>query len=240
MIPIKDNIAKFNRPLVVWTLTVLNVLTFFYELSLSDRGLQIFLHLYGMVPARLTNPSWAAWAGYPEGGWESCLTYMFLHGGWLHLLLNMWALWVFADNVEDAFGHLRFIIFYVLCGLAALLAHVLFNFSSTMPVVGASGAIAGVMGAYLKLYPHARITSIVPIVIIPVVMDLPAPVFLGIWFLIQLFSGVSSSLAGGDAADVAFWAHAGGFVAGFLLAPFFAPPTRRIRYDSSVRRYDLR
>jgi membrane associated rhomboid family serine protease len=219
--PLKDNIPVLRRPLAVWTIITLNVLMFFYEASLSERGLSIFLHLYGVVPARFTNPSWAAWAGYPDGAGETCLTYMFLHGGWLHLLLNMWALWIFADNIEDALGHFRFIVFYLVCGLAALAAHVAFNFTSTLPVVGASGAIAGIMGAYLRIFPHARVTAIIPIVIIPVVMNIPAPVFLVFWFLIQLFSGLFDSLGGAQASNVAFWAHAGGFAAGLLLVPFF-------------------
>jgi len=219
--PLKDNIPALRRPLSVWTIITLNVLTFFYEASLSERGLSVFLHLYGVVPARFTNPSWAAWAGYPEGAWETCLTYMFLHGGWLHLLLNMWALWIFADNIEDALGNLRFVVFYVVCGLAALAAHMVFNFSSTMPIVGASGAIAGVMGAYLRLFPHAKVTVLIPVVIIPVVLKVPAPVFLVFWFLIQLFSGLFDSLGGVQTSNVAFWAHAGGFAAGLLLIPFF-------------------
>jgi len=228
VIPLRDNIPRERPPLVTWTIIALNTLLFFYELSLPDRILDVFFHLYGVVPARFTNPSFAAQAGFPDGGLESLVTYMFLHGGWLHFLLNMWVFWVFADNVEDVLGHAWFVVFYLVCGVAALFTHILAHPASTVPVIGASGAVAGVMGAYFRLFPHARVVTLIPIVFIPFITELPATVFLGIWFAIQLFSGLSGSLDAGKSASVAFFAHVGGFVAGYLIMRVVGP--RRCRY----------
>ena len=166
------------------------------------------------------------------------VTYMFLHGGWLHYLLNMWVLWIFSDNVEEALGSGRFVIFYVLCGVLAVAAHILFNWRSTVPVIGASGAIAGVMGAYFRLFPKARVVTLIPIFIFPWIVELPAIVFLGIWFLMQLLSGVAGTLTEGGAATVAFWAHAGGFVAGLFLVRWMLPPGCQYCFDPRNRRYD--
>lgn len=238
MIPLRDNLPKEGPALVVVTATILCAVVFVYQQFLTPRGLFEFMHLYGLTPARFTNPSWAAWAGFPESDFEPFATYMFLHGDWLHFLLNMWVLWVFADNVEDAMGHGRFAAFYLLCGILAGLTHIVFNWRATVPVVGASGAIAGVMGAYFRLFPKARVVTLIPIIIIPYITELPAVAFLGIWFLIQLFSGLFDATAGGGASSVAFWAHAGGFVAGALLARPFARRDCRTCYDPDRRRYD--
>ena len=142
MIPLRDNVPSSKRPLVTWTLIIVCALVFLYEQQLPDLSLLELTHLYGVVPARFTNPSFAAAMGYPEGGTEALVTYMFLHGGWLHFLLNMWILWIFADNVEEALGSLRFAVFFVLCGVFAVGVHILCNWRSTVPVIGASGAIA--------------------------------------------------------------------------------------------------
>ncbi|MDY7001937.1 MAG: rhomboid family intramembrane serine protease [Thermodesulfobacteriota bacterium] len=220
MIPLRDSIPRVHTPYVVWGLIALNTFIFLLTAYLPPQALPIVFRLFGVVPARFSNPEWAAFVGFPQGGAYTFLTYMFLHGDWLHLLLNMWMLWIFADNIEDVMGPVRFLVFYVLCGLAALGVHYAFNMNSPLPVVGASGAIAGVMGAYFLLYPHARVVTLIPIIIIPYIVELPAVLFLGIWFLMQFFSGVSSSLSQG-AASIAWWAHAGGFVAGMLLIPVF-------------------
>ncbi len=238
MIPLRDNVPRSRRPLVTWTLVGLCTLLFLFEQVLPEPVLFEFLHIYGVVPARYTDPAYAAAMGYPEGGLESFVTYMFLHGGWLHFLLNMWVLWIFADNVEEALGPLRFTVFYLLCGLLAALAHVLFNWNATVPVIGASGAIAGVMGAYFRLFPRARVVTLIPIIIIPWIIELPAVVFLGIWFGIQLLSGLTGSVGGDEATSVAFWAHAGGFVAGLSLVRLFLPPGCRFCFDPRNRRYD--
>ncbi|MHC1789081.1 rhomboid family intramembrane serine protease [Solidesulfovibrio sp.] len=238
MIPLRDNVPSSRPPLVTWTIIGLCTLTFLYQQLLTDRSLFEFLHIYGVVPARFTNPSFAAHIGYPEGGHTAFLTYMFLHGGWLHYLLNMWVLWIFADNVEEALGSLRFVFFYLVCGLAAACVHVLFNWSAAMPVIGASGAIAGVMGGYFRLFPKARVVTLIPIIIFPWIVELPAVVFLGIWFLVQLFSGLAGSVSQDQATTVAVWAHVGGFAAGLALVRVFLPPGCRFCFDPSVRRYD--
>ena len=238
MIPLRDNVPRSRRPLVTWTLVILCALLFFYEELLPERSLLELTYLYGVVPARFTTPSFAAAVGFPEGGYEALFTYMFLHGGWLHFLLNMWVLWIFADNVEEAFGPLRFAAFYIVCGLIAAGVHILFNWRSTVPVIGASGAIAGVMGAYFRLFPRARVVTLIPILIFPWIVELPAVVFLGIWFVVQLLSGLSGAMASGQPADVAFWAHIGGFAAGLVLVRWFLPPGCRYCFDPRQHRYD--
>jgi membrane associated rhomboid family serine protease len=220
MIPLKDNIPTQHRPFLVYVIIGLNLLVFIFQMGMGREELQVFFHLFGVVPARFAHPEWAEWVGFPGGGYYTFITHMFLHAGWIHLLGNMWILWVFADNVEDIMGPLRFLFFYLIGGFFALGTHFIFNLESTMPVVGASGAIAGVMGAYLILYPHARVVTLIPIFFIPYIVELPAVVFLGIWFFIQLFSGLMAHLAP-QAGGIAWWAHAGGFVGGIILLPLF-------------------
>ena len=150
---------------------------------------------------------------------------MYLHGGFFHFLANMWTMWIFADNIEDVMGPIRFLVFYTFCGLAALGVHMFFNPHSPVPVVGASGAIAGVMGAYFLLYPHSKVLTLIPIFIFPLIVEVPAVVFLGIWFLVQFTSGVSS-LSAQAGQGIAWWAHAGGFVAGMALLWLFRQKDR--------------
>ena len=215
MLPIRDINPSPRRlfPGVNIALISLNVLVFLFELSLGPH-LEGFLMAAAFVPAR-------AWSG--EGGgvvpeMTSALLSMFLHGGWGHLLGNMLFLWIFGDNVEDRLGHFRYLVFYLLCGYAATFAHAFFNAGSIMPAIGASGAISGVLGAYLFLYPRARIVTLVWLFLFVRFIEIPALVFLPIWFLMQFFSGVSS-LGAGDAAagGVAWFAHIGGFISGPLL-----------------------
>ena len=222
MFPLRDNIPSRRKPVMVWVLVGLNIVVFLFTLGLSPAGEALFYHLHGVVPARFIHPEWAEWRGYPGGGLLSFGTYMFLHGGWMHLVANMWTLWIFGDNVEDVMGPLRFLLFYILCGLCALLMHMATSPESTVPVVGASGAIAGVMGAYFFLYPHARVLTLVPLFIIPFFFEIPAVFYLLLWFVTQVFSGLSD----GGGAGVAWWAHIGGFVAGMLLLRFFRDEPR--------------
>lgn len=219
MLPIRDSIPRVHTPYVVYALIVINTLVFLYQQTLTSADTFQFLHAYGVVPARFVYPDWAARMGYPEFGQYAFVTHLFLHGGWIHFLINMWSMWIFADNIEDVMGPGRFIIFYITCGLAAVLAHMYFNAEVTVPVVGASGAIAGVMGAYFLLYPHAKVTTLIPIFIFPLFIDLPAIIYLGIWFGSQLLSGVHSITQG--ESSIAWWAHAGGFIAGMLFMPLF-------------------
>jgi membrane associated rhomboid family serine protease len=240
MIPLKDNIPRIHPPMVVVILFAANLIIFLWQQMLPERHLLEFVHLFGAVPKRLLDPVWAAQAGYPPDSWYSAFTYMFLHGGWLHFILNMWVLWVFADNVEDAMGHWRFLVFYILSGLAALSLHVLFNPGSEMPVVGASGAIAGVMGAYFRLFPHARVVALIPIIIIPWIVEVPAVVFLGLWFAIQILSGLSAQAMPDDGQAVAWWAHAGGFAFGMFFVRRLGNLDCRYCYLPDRRSYERR
>jgi membrane associated rhomboid family serine protease len=183
-------------------LIVANLLGWFYELSLSDNSLRAFIATYGVVPARL-DPL-------------TVITSMFLHGGWLHVIANMWFLWIFGDNVEDRMGHERFILFYALCGAGAAVGHVLMSPGSPVPTIGASGAVAGVMGAYLVLYPRSRVLTLIPLIVVWDVVEVPAILLLGLWFVLQVLS--ASAAAGGDPASggVAFAAHVAGFGLGVV------------------------
>ena len=183
-----------------WAIIAANVLVFLYQLTLPDDGLKTLFHLFGIVPARLSDPAWATSVGYPGGGWFSFLSSIFLHGGFLHLAFNMWTLWIFGDNVEDRLGRGRFVAFYLASGVVAGGVQWATDPASTVPTIGASGAIAGVLGAYLLLYPHARILTLIPIVFYPLFVHIPALVYLGIWFLLQLDErdlGVRAGRGGG-------------------------------------------
>lgn len=214
MIPIRAKVPSERPPVVAVSLVVLNGAAFLFELALAPPELERLFFLFGLVPARYAHPHAAAQAGLTLAPWPF-LTGMFLHGGWMHLIANMWSLWLFGDKVEDRMGHARFFVFYLLCGLGASLAHLVLCRDSVVPVIGASGAIAGVMGAYFIMYPFSRIVAVVPIFVFLHVMELPAFVYLGFWFLSQFFSG-AMSLAGAAncVGGIAFWTHVGGFVTG--------------------------
>jgi membrane associated rhomboid family serine protease len=212
MIPVRDVIPSRTFPGVTIAIIVLNGLAFLYELGLPSRELSVFLETWGFVPASFFPPA--------------IVSSMFLHGGTAHLAGNMLFLWIFGDNVEDRMGHGRFVVFYLLAGIIAALAHAWSDPMSAVPTVGASGAIAGVMGAYFVLYPHSRILTWVPPIFL---FEVPATVFLGLWFLLQLVSGVSLSVmpAGGTmTGGIAFWAHVAGFAAGAVLITVFRRPER--------------
>jgi len=232
MFPLRDDVPSRRVPIVTWTIVALNVAVFFWQLTLPKQAIEQLFYVYGIVPARFSHPAWAARVGFPPGGALSFFTSMFLHGGLLHVASNMWTLWIFGDNVEDRMGRLRYVLFYLLCGLAAGLLHWLTNTSSTAPTIGASGAIAGVLGAYLRWYPGAKVLTLIPIFFYPLFVELPALVFLGFWFVSQLFSGVVALGMPTNVGGVAWWAHVGGFLAGMGLCGWFArsdfqvPPPR--------------
>ncbi len=204
MIPLRDTQPSYTFPFVTVAIIVLNVAAFLYEFSMDPYELNFFIAHYGVIPTRLQ--------------WADVLTSIFLHGGWMHLIGNMWFLWIYGDNVEDILGHSQYLLFYLLCGLAATMVHIAFNADSRVPTIGASGAIAGVMGAYVVKFPHSRITTLVPITIFLTTVDIPAYFILLYWFVIQFFSGVGSvghsHLSQGG---VAWFAHVGGFLAGVAL-----------------------
>jgi membrane associated rhomboid family serine protease len=214
MIPLRSSERTYSTATVTLVLIAINLLVFFYELSLGLSGwrLNYFIARYGIVPDRLNV--------------FSLLTSMFIHGGFLHILGNMWFLWIFGRGIEDILGHAKFLFFYLACGLAAGLIHILVNASSPVPTVGASGAIAGVMGAYLIKFPRARIVTLVPIIIFITTVDIPAAFLLLYWFAIQFFSGVGSvGYSQASSGDVAWFAHIGGFLAGMGLVLLI--PTRQ-------------
>ena len=225
MIPIRDTIRSETYPIVNSTIIAINVLIFLVELSQGER-LNKFIYIYGLVPARYSVPQISA---YFTSGQQviSFLTFMFLHGGFLHLLGNMWSLYIFGDNVEDRLGHFRYLAFYLLCGLASGVSHLVLNLHSKMPTIGASGAIAGVMGAYFVLYPKAKVLTLVPIFFFFYFFELPAFLFLGIWFIFQFLSAAGASA---QAGGIAWWAHIGGFVFGIFFLKLF-----QILPESGVR-----
>ncbi|MFO7727112.1 MAG: rhomboid family intramembrane serine protease [Desulfonatronovibrio sp.] len=225
MIPLKASIPKVFKPYMVWTIIALNVLVFMYTLGLGPMNLARFFHLFGVVPLRLTQPELAVAAGYPDSGYYTLITHMFIHGGYLHIILNCWMLWIFAANIEDVMGPLRFLLFYVVCGAGALIVHIALNLNSQVPVVGASGAIAGVMGAYFLLYPHSRVITFIPIFFIPYIIEVPALIFLGVWFVFQIVSALGMNMFG-TGSGVAWWAHAGGFIIGMVILRLFRSKKR--------------
>ncbi len=239
MIPLRDRVPSLTFPAVTLALIGANLVVFLVELSLPADELRALFDRLALVPARLAGLSAAVGeAGRPTAGFWShvqpLLTSMFLHGGWLHLIANMWVLWLFGDNVEDRMGHLRFLLFYLLCGVVAGLLHAAFNLSSHTPTVGASGAIAGVMGAYVLMFPGARIFTLVPILIIPLFVNIPAVIFIGFWFLTQLFSGVTSIAGAGSQGGIAWWGHIGGFAFGAISLPLFRRRGRDYPRDDST------
>jgi membrane associated rhomboid family serine protease len=226
MLPIHDTIPSKHVPIMTWALIGVNLLVFLSEIRLGPRGLETLFYLFGIVPARYSHPEWADVVGLPVDNYWPFLTSMFLHGGWVHFVSNMWILWIFGDNVEDRMGPLRYLIFYLICGVAAGVVHYVTNPNSTVPTVGASGAIAGVMGAYLILYPGARVVTLVPVFFYPVFFEIPAFFFLGFWFLSQFWSGALSLVAAPMAGGIAWWAHVGGFVVGAVGFGLFLNPNR--------------
>ena len=236
MIPLRDDIPSRITPLVNYVIIAVCSIAFFAQITTGERG-NLMVERFGMVPLRISDPGaepvirQQAWvrdqfgqpqaavierqvAASPIPGWMTMLTCMFLHGGWMHFLGNMWFLYVFGDNVEDRLGHVGFALLYLGTGVLAGIAHYLSGPSSPIPTIGASGAIAGVMGAYAWFYPHAKVQAVLPLFIFIQIFVLPAPVFLGIWFAIQTVSGFTS----GASSGVAWWAHIGGFVAGAIVA----------------------
>ncbi len=234
MIPVGDEPRSRAFPWVNLGLIAINVLVFFYELSLDQRGLQQLFFDWGVISQRLVD-----WLKAPSG-WEepaTVFTSMFLHGGWLHLIGNMLYLWVFGDNVEDALGHVKYLLFYLVSGIGAVAMQVAVDMDARIPMVGASGAISGVLGAYMFLYPTATVSVLVPFFWFFGFVPMPAVVLIGFWFLLQLFSGVASlgAPAVGVEQGIAFWAHIGGFVTGFLIVLIFRPKRR----SRLVQRWDF-
>lgn len=221
MIPLYDTTRTRIFPLINLGLIVLNALIFFAEIRMTTSELQSFIFAWGLIPAHLLTD--------PSGMWKTIFSSMFLHGGWFHLISNMWVLFIFGDNVEARLGKLRYLVFYLLSGVAAALLQAYLWPTSADPMIGASGAIAGVLGAYLILFPGSRIASLVPILFILTIVEVPALIFLIFWFITQLYSGLFV-MQGGSASGIAWWAHIGGFLFGMFMVFFFA--RRRATYRS--------
>lgn len=253
MIPLHDNIPSRTTPVVNYAIIAITSVVFIIQLTAPETP--SLVEQYGMIPARVLNPDQpievpdkieqtpdgklkvvserpAAPAAVPA--WLTVVTCIFLHGGWMHFLGNMWFLHIFGDNVEDCLGHVKYALFYVGWGAAASAMHLITGPGSEIPTIGASGAIAGVMGAYFLLYPHAKVMALIPLFILFYTVVLPAPIFLGVWFLIQLFQG-TVSISGTVASGVAWWAHIGGFVAGVAVA-WLLKTTHHMTPQNSARR----
>jgi membrane associated rhomboid family serine protease len=220
MFPLKDNIQARTFPIVNIGLIVINIVFFLYQMSYGHKGDQLIL-AFGFIPARFFAQQAEGWINISR--FLPVFSSMFLHANLLHLISNMWFLWIFGDNVEDCMGHGRYFLFFLLCDLASVAAQAIANPQSTIPMIGASGAVSGVLGAYFLTYPQARILTLLPIFILIYLIELPAYFFLGFWFIMQFIEGSLDSLnsqkmVGGG---VAFWAHVGGFVAGVLLLQVF-------------------
>jgi membrane associated rhomboid family serine protease len=226
MFPIANGVPLRYSPVATWGLITANCVIFLFQLSLSPSELEVFLDRYALIPARY----------FDAGGFDSAMSptdylpfvsNMFLHGGWLHLILNMWTLWLFGRAVEDQLGSLPYLAFYFACGLLASITHAAFNPTSTVPALGASGAIAGVLGCYLRLFPFSRIVVMVPILFLPLFFEVPGVVFAGLWFLMQVLQATAEWFAPFAGGGVAWWAHIGGFIAGVVFAGLLLPPRRR-------------
>lgn len=231
MIPLRDTIRSRHRPVMTWLLVAANVAVFFFQLTLNEPQLQWFVNNFALVPATWqTNPVWFV---------ITMFTSMFMHGGWLHIISNMWILFIFGDNVEDRMGPFGFLVFYLLGGLAAAVLQVAVQPTSLVPTLGASGAIAGVMGAYLVLYPRARVVTLIPLFIFFTTINIPAVLYLGIWFFTQFYSGLAA-LGQVTMGGVAWWAHIGGFLFGVLMVRKFLfrnppiPPSRMTIYPQEI------
>ncbi|MBE0408175.1 MAG: rhomboid family intramembrane serine protease [Anaerolineales bacterium] len=230
MIPLRDNVPSKRFPVITWILILINVLIFIYTISLRPETQEQLVFTFGMVPARLNLGELQDLIQQP-GQMISLLTSQFLHANWFHLISNMWILFIFGDNVEDLMGKMRFILFYLLSGVAANFAHALALPNSQIPAVGASGAIAGVLGAYFLLFPHARVQTVLFVFIIPWFIQIPAVLYLGVWFILQISQGLIE--VNQNVGGVAWWAHVGGFVFGLAAVHFFV---RRNRLSSQYGR----
>jgi membrane associated rhomboid family serine protease len=243
MFPIRSAVPYRYAPVVTWALIAANCIVFLIQASLGPADLEAFVFAFGLVPARYLELFAGGSGGSRLGDLLPFFTMMFLHGGWLHLIFNMWFLWVFGPAIEDRLGPGRYVVFYLLCGTLASIAHIVANPASTEPAIGASGAIAGVLGCYMRLFPLARVVVVVPIIFIPLFFEIHAFVFVGFWFLIQVLQGTASLALPAAGESVAWWAHVGGFLAGFAFGPLLRRSERYYRpyyADEGVLGFDPR
>lgn len=219
MIPLRDSVRPSKTPFVNWILIAVNFYVFIREFILPPDMLNEVFYSLGLIPSNVLH---LFFSGSPlDPVLITFITAMFLHGGWMHVISNMLFLWVFGDNVEDRLGHLRYLLFYLAVGIAGSISHILANPASEVPIIGASGAVAGVLGAYFVSFPKARVLALIPIIFFFTLAEIPAVIFLALWFILQLFNGTAS--LGGAANPVAWWAHIGGFLAGIILIKIAGP-----------------
>jgi membrane associated rhomboid family serine protease len=224
MFPIQNAVPTRSPPLVTWALITTNCIVFLLQLSLDPADLEEFLGRFALIPAH-----YGAGAGLSPADYLAFFTMMFIHGGWLHLIFNMWTLWLFGPAIEDRMGHARYFAFYIAAGVLAAITHVIFNPGSTVPALGASGAIAGVMGCYVRLFPWSRLIVVVPILFLPLFFQVPAIVFVGIWIALQVLQGTIELLGPAAGEGIAWWVHVGGFATGLVLGPLLLKPARLYR-----------
>ena len=236
MIPIRDDTPRYTTPFINYLLIALNTLVFLFEVSLNPPTRNAFVYQFGVEPIRVLAALGLANVHIPSASALPLITSMFLHASWLHLIGNMWVPWIFGDNIEDYLGHFSYLMFYIVSGLAASLLHIFLNPNSSIPSVGASGAIAGVMGAYFLLFPAGRVLTLVPLIIFFTFVWLPAWIVLGYWFVLQFLSGAATAIAysnrTGGGGGIAFWAHVGGFIAGVVMIKLLPRRLRGpVRYE---------
>ncbi len=225
MIPLRVDILRTRAAICNGFLIIVNFIAFFYELSLPPKAGNALVYTFGLVPSH-TQILFAGHGTDFSQVFAPYVTSMFLHGGWMHILGNMLFLWVFGGSVEETLGHIQYLIFYFVCGIGSAIVHTIFNWGSKVPTIGASGAISGVMGAFIVLYPRARVTTLIPALLLFFTVRIPAVLMLGYWFLLQFLSGVTS-LGMADQGGVAWWAHVGGFILGAILVIGERPKLRR-------------
>jgi len=227
--PIQSAVSYRYPPFVVWGLIAVNALVFLFQIALPPPLLESLVYHWALVPARYFHPEWAIRNGLDPNDYLPFLTNMFMHGGWFHILANMWTLWIFGPAVEDRLGKVQFLLFYLASGLGASVAHAWINADSTVPALGASGAIAGVIGAYMRLFPFARVIVLVPVLFLPFFFEMPAAFFALLWFVLQVMQGIGALLGPAGAGGVAWWAHIGGFVVGWAIVRLIQRGDRRHR-----------
>lgn len=244
MIPFRTTAPGAPMPVVTMGLILVNVAVFLFQIDLTPRAATQFLYTYALVPAVYGNPGLARQVGLDPHNYWPLITNTFMHGGWLHIIFNMWTLWLFGAPVEGRMNRLSYLAFYLLCGFLGSLGHLLANLNSTVPALGASGAIAGLLAAYARLFPGAKVTLFFLIIIIPLIFSVPAVLFIAIWFGLQVWQGTSAMDAASGAGGIAWWAHIIGFLAGFILVKWMGgtawhnpppPPRNRMIMPSGVR-----
>jgi membrane associated rhomboid family serine protease len=227
MFPLKSTVPTRHEPFATWALIAINCVVFLLQAGMDDGQLSAFVDRFALIPARYFDGARAD--PFSPAVHLPLITNAFLHGGWMHLILNMWTLWLFGPAIEDRLGPFMYLLFYLVCAVLASLTYAILDPNSTIPALGASGAIAGVLGSYTIMFPWSHVIVLVPVLFLPLFFTLPAIVFTGLWFVAQLLSGTAQLFVGHESGGIAWWAHVGGFVAGMLLSPIMRRSARSYR-----------